>query len=399
MNLSKRDARKLFLQHQGLLRYASFGKGKTAVLNTINRLSYLQIDTISVVQRAHEHILQNRVPNFDETMLNELMIDRSLYEYWSHAASYLPFSNFRFSLPVMDARKKLKSIDTRLARKILQRVRADGPLRSKDFDAPDQFRSGGWWQWKPAKQALEHLFMTGELMVSHRQGFQKVYDLPENVIPSHVNSSMPTTEEWSKFIVLSMIDSLGVATEYDLGYAKGTIQRLTKVAMKEPISEAIDYFCREGGLSEISVEGQTYYCRPSSLEQLPIKVNRRAVQLLSPFDNLIINRLRTRQLFDFDYRLECYLPAKKRKFGYFAMPILYGDTLIGRIDAKIERNTAELIIKNLWLETMMSEQVIRALKLGLEDFMLKIKCNKMKIEKADPKKLLRLFARGEQRQS
>ncbi len=392
MDLSKRDARKIFLQQQGLLQANSFGSGKSAALTAIRQLTYLQIDTISVVSRAHEHILQNRVQRFNGEMLNELMLDRSLYEYWSHAAAYLPIENFRFSLPVMQGRKHARSIDNKLATQVLSRIRSDGPLRSKDFAAPASYKSGGWWTWKPAKQALEHLFLTGELMVSHRQGFQKVFDLPENLIPAHVDTTMPTTGEWARFIVCSMIEALGIATEYDLGYARSTIQRLAKVAMTKPIKNAIATLCKEGYLIEIRVHDQRYYCRPATLDRLPLRVNRRAVKLLSPFDNLIINRRRTAQLFDFDYQLECYLPAAKRRYGYFALPILYGDELIGRVDAKANRKAAALQINNIWLDIPLDDQLVKAMTAGLRDFMIAMGCQTIDIRATYPKvpELLRM---------
>ena len=171
-------------------------------------------------------------------------------------------------------------------------------------------------------------------MVSHRQGFQKVFDLPENIIPALVDTSTPDLREWSIFIVRSMVDALGLATEYDLGYAKGTIRRLSKVNISAPIREAIKTSCEEGELVEISVDGCLYYCRPATLDLLPIRASEETVKLLSPFDNLVINRRRTLELFDFDYQIECYLPSHKRRYGYFSLPILYGDALIGRGDSQ-----------------------------------------------------------------
>ena len=391
MELSKRDARKIFLKQQGLLHDEPFGRGTNAVLGAIRRLSYLQIDTISVVSRAHHHILQSRVRNFETGMLDRLMLERSVYEYWSHAAAYMPFDNFRYSLPVMHRRRASRSVDQKLATSILARIRHDGPLRSKDFEAPHGYKSGGWWEWKPAKQVLEHLFLTGELMVSHRKGFQKVFDLPDNIIPTHVDTSMPDLREWSTFIVRSMIEALGVATEHDLGYAKGTIRRLAKIAMGEPIKEAIAMLCKEGELIEIRVDERSYYCRPATLKLLPLRASKQTVKLLSPFDNLVINRRRTLELFDFDYQIECYLPPEKRQYGYFSLPILYGSALIGRLDAKANRKTAELEIRSLLLDIQPDEQLINALKRGLKDFASQLDCRKTKIDRTEPQRLKQLL--------
>ena len=391
MELSKRDARKIFLKQQGLLHDEPFGRGINAALGAIRRLSYLQIDTISVVSRAHHHVLQSRVSNFEAGILDRLMLERSVYEYWSHAAAYMPFDNFRYSLPLMHGWKVSRSVDQKLARSILARIRSDGPLRSKDFEAPTGYKSGGWWEWKPAKQVLEHLFLTGELMVSHRQGFQKVFGLPDNIIPTHVDTTMPDIKEWSSFIVRSMIEALGMATEYDLGYAKGTIRRLSKVTMGKPIKEAIATLCKEGELIETRVDGRTYYCQPATLDLLPLRATRRSVKLLSPFDNLVINRRRTLELFDFDYQIECYLPPQKRRYGYFSLPILYGDALIGRLDASADRKTGQLEIRSLLVDIQPDEQLINALKLGLKDFANKLDCQKTRIDRTEPERLKRLL--------
>ena len=391
MKLSKRDARKIFLKQQGLLKKDTFGRGTNATLEAIKRLSYIQIDTISVVSRAQDHVLQSRITKFEPCMLNKLMLQRSIYEYWSHAAAYLPFNNFRYSLPLMHGFRGSKTTDRNLANNVLARIRDEGPLRSKDFESPKGFRSGGWSKWKPTKKVLQHLFLAGELMVSHRQRFQKVFDLPENIIPSDVDTSEPNLREWSTFIVRSMADALGLASEYDLAYAKGTVRRLAKIEIGEPIREAIKTSCEEGELIEISVDGRPYYCRPSMLELLPVRAPKNKIKLLSPFDNLIINRRRTLELFDFDYQIECYLPAQKRRDGYFSLPILYGDALIGRVDSKAHRKAEELEVKCIILDVKPDDKLVNALRSGLRDFANKLKCPKIKIGRTEPRPLKQLL--------
>ncbi len=391
MELSKRDARKIFLKQQGLLGNENFGRGTNAALEAITRLSYLQIDTISVVSRAQDHVLQSRVGNFQPPMLDKLMRQRSIYEYWSHAAAYMPFRNFRYSLPIMRGYKESRTTDNNLARDILMRIRNEGPLRSKDFESPAGFKSGGWGTWKPTKKVLQYLFLTGDLMVSYRRGFQKVYDLPENIIPAHVDTSAPDLREWSVFIVGSMVDALGIASEYDLGYAKGTIRRLAKIGLSETIREVIETSCEEGELIEISVDGRPYYCRPSMLELLPIRASKSAVKLLSPFDNLVINRRRTLELFDFDYQIECYLPAHKRRYGYFSLPILYGDELIGRVDSKAHRMAKQLVIKCIYLDVEPDDKLLNAMRRGLKDFAAQLDCPKIKIVRTDPRPLKQML--------
>ena len=392
MELSKRDTRKLFISQQGLLRDNAFGRGPKAVEKAINRLSYLQIDTISVVNRAHEHILFSRIKNFQPEHLNKLMLDRTLYEYWSHAAAFMPFSNYRYSLPMMQGWKATRSTDKKLARAILQRIRADGPLQSKDFEAPAGHKSGGWWEWKPAKQVLEHLFLTGDLMVSHRQGFQKVFDLPENVIPVDTLTHTPTDNEWAEFLVRSMIGALGVATEYDLGYSKNTIRRFVKKYMGDAISDAINKLVKDGELIEVTVEGKQYFSTEALLDNLPLRCTKKTVRFLSPFDNLVINRRRALELFEFDYQIECYLPAEKRVYGYFSLPMLYGDELIGRTDAKANRKTGILEVKNLVLHRTPDDALIEATETGLLQLMLENRCTGIAIEKSKPASLRKKLA-------
>lgn len=389
MKISRRDARKLFLARQGLLQQNTFGRGATAVAKAVNQLGYLQIDTISVVNRAHEHVLQTRIPGASSHHLNKLMQARELFEYWSHAAAYLPMAHYRFSQPVMKGWSASREHDRKLARRVLDRIRAEGPLQSRDFEAPPGHKSGGWWDWKPTKQVLEYLYLSGELMVSHREGFQKVYDLKENILPDHVDTREPDHDEWSEHLVLSMLGALGVGSEYDVGYAKSTINRLCRVALGKPIRAALDRLVEAGDVVAVDVDGMSCYTTQACLDALPLRASKRRVQVLSPFDNLIINRRRTQALFDFDYQLECYVPEPKRKYGYFALPLLWGDELIGRMDAKADRQNGTLIIRNLVLEpgTMVDDALVTALNRGLASFTDANQCQHLQIERCSPREL------------
>ena len=423
-----RDARKLFLHQQGLLKKNQFGTGKKAVLTCIQNLSYLQIDTISVVRRAHEHILATRVGNFDSRMLTDLHKRCQIFEYWGHAAAYLPFEHYRFYLPVMHGWASTHKTDKRLAVHILKRIETEGPLQSKDFKDSRKNKQGGWWEWKPAKHVLEHLFLTGELMVTHREGFQKVYDLRDRVLPSGTDTRMPSREEWAQFIVQTMVQALGIATEQDLGYARGSIRQLSGVQLKEDIRTAIEQLTEAGELVPVSLDGDMYnkrraseglhdkgrsskglrdkapyyktlyyttpyYTTPRLLSLLPIKLGKRNVRILSPFDNLVINRQRTKALFDFDYQLECYLPAEKRKYGYFSLPVLWGDLLVGRLDAKADRKAKVLIVKHLVLEDekTITEPFVLALADSIQQLARINHCETSHIAVTRPKSLKRLL--------
>ena len=390
MELSQRDARKLFLKQQGLLRENEFGRGKSATNKAIQQLSYVQIDTISVINRAHEHVLYNRVGNYNPVHLKKLVQEREIFEYWSHAAAYLPFKDFRYSLPVMKGFRNTRQCDDKLAAEVLARISTEGPLRSRDFEDTSGRKRGGWWQWKPAKQVLEHLFFSGELMVTRREGFQKVFDLTENVIPSAVDISEPTLEEWTRFIVQSMVRALGIATEYDIGYAKPIIRRLSKITLKDPLKIAISALVAEGQLIEVNVQGRVCYTTEQLLGLLPVRSTRQSVRLLSPFDNVVINRQRTLELFDFNYLLECYVPAPKRKYGYFSLPLLYGDSLIGRLDAKAHRKHNQLRVNNLVLEphVKVEDQLIQTLASGIAKFAKDHDCDSFSFQRSTPKTLV-----------
>lgn len=390
MDLSKKEARRLFLTRQGLLRQNQFGLGRNAVKRAIDQLAWLQIDTISVVERAHQHILRTRVSNFDPAMLHGLQADeRQFFEYWSHAAAYLPIADYRFYLPLMHGSAIKRVPDKKLAPEILRRIKDEGPLQSRDFESPRRTKSTGWWDWKPAKRVLEQLFLCGELMVTHRDGFQKIYDLRERVLPDHISTKMPTDIEWCEFIVNRMIGALGLATEYDIGYARTAIRQIANKNIKDKLKEAILNLLESRVIVEINVEGSTYYTHDDLLSLLPLRLGKRRLRILSPFDNLVINRRRTMELFGFDYQLECYVPAAKRKYGYFSLPILYGDELIGRLDAKAERKIANLEIRNLVLEdkVKLDDNLLFALQDGLYLFSQDNKCGSISVLKTLPGKL------------
>lgn len=382
--ISVTDARRIFLARQGLLHRDAFGRGKGAVLRAIEQLGYVQIDTISVVERAHHHVLKTRVPNYSPAMLDRLQSkDRRIFEYWAHAAAYLPMAEYRYYLPMMKGWRARKTRDEKLAREVYRRIQSEGPMQSKDFEDPRGNRRNGWWDWKPAKLALEHMYLSGEIMVTRRDGFQKVYDLPERVLPSDVDTSMPDHGEWLRFIVRRMLRSIGIGTLHDISYARTTFRRFTGKALRGEIGQTLESLVENGEVAKVDVGGSTWYADPAALEALPLHLGRRRLHVLSPFDNLVINRARTIGLFDFDYQMECYVPAKKRKFGYFCLPILWGDELIGRADAKVVRDKGELVIKSLYLEPgiRQRQRLHEALSDGLDDFAAKNLCRSVRIEK------------------
>ena len=209
------------------------------------------------------------------------------------------------------------------------------------------------------------------------------------MIPDHVDTSTPSLAEWADALVLSQVNALGVATAADIGYARASIRRLSGHSLKAPLQQSIENLLEAGRLQQVTVDDRVYYTTPQLLATLPLRVNRNSVRMLSPFDNLVINRRRTLELFDFDYQLECYVPAAKRQYGYFALPLLYGDELIGRMDTKAERKTGTLQIHNLVLEdqTRIDGRLLEALARGISDFARHHQTPDVQIARCQPEKL------------
>ncbi len=348
LKLSTTDVRRLALHAQGLAKALPFGKGQAAVLRCIEQLGYVQIDTISVIKRAHHHTCWTRVPDYQESHLDELQKARKLFEYWSHAAAYVPMQDYRYCLPRMHAfaagEGGWHKPQPKLMQLVLERIRAEGPLQAKDFEQDKARKPGGWWQWKPSKQALEQLFFRGDLVVSHRSGFQKVYDLPERVLPADLDTSVPTPEEFRRFLILGAIRAHGAVCEPEIGYLRK--------GMKKALALTLTDMAEAGELSALTYPGATsrMFSTPAMLEQAATLRLSKQVHLLCPFDNLVIQRKRVQEVFGFDYQIECYVPQPKRKYGYYCLPILHGTELVGRLDPKAERKTGVLEIRNLALE-------------------------------------------------
>lgn len=342
-SLSLKQAQKLALLSQGVLTGAE--RGRTGTLNAIERIGYVQIDSISVVSRAHHHTLWNRVKNYRPDYLDQLVKEKAVFEYWSHAAAYLPMSDYRFSLydkqAIAQGRRHWFSRDDKVIQNVLARIASEGPLQARDFQKPEGHK-GDWWGWKPAKQALEQLYMEGRLMCPYRVGFQKVYDLTERVVPERMNLSVPTAEEMADHLIHRYLDSHGFGTLAEIGYLRK--------GLKSAIKSRVEQLLEEGILRQVKVGEFVCVTRQDLLERLARPLRRTKVSLLSPFDNLVIQRKRVTNLFGFDYQIECYVPAPKRQYGYYALPVLWRGELVARLDAKAHRSEGRFVVNNLVCE-------------------------------------------------
>lgn len=339
--------RRIALDRQGLLKPNSFGRGKQGTLKAIERLGYIQIDTISVVERAHHHVLWSRLGTYQPEFLDELVSERKVFEYWSHAAAWLPMQEFRFALPRMKRvngeHAWMQPSDRKLIRAILRRIEKEGPLRARDFE-DTRTKKSGWWDWKPTKRALEELFLNGELMVSRREGFQKVYDLPERVLPDWVDTNMPDQDEYARHLIDATLRAHGFATTGSMTYLRKG--KSLRSSVRAQLAGRVD----AGELIEVSMEsGVAAFIAPEVLESRTPRSHNQ-VRILSPFDNAVIQRQRGRDVFGFDYQIECYVPEAKRQYGYFCLPILYRDRLVGRVDCKAHRAKRQFEVKSLHIE-------------------------------------------------
>ena len=377
--------RRLALARQGLMTKAPFGRGSNATLAAIQRLGYVQIDTISVVARAHDHVLYNRVPNYAAKHPDGLLSRGVIFEYWYHAAAYLPMRDYRFALPHMQrmrdgSERWIRSRDQALMARVLDRVRAEGPLMARDFETPAR-GGAGWWNWKPTKRALEQLFMQGDLMAAGRRGFQKIYDLTERALPPGTDTRMPDVREMAEYLLRTSIRAQGFATQKFITYSRRGSD--LRQALKEVLTERLS----AGELVAIrEPSGSLAYADPELLASRTPAAPARAL-LLSPFDNLVIQRDRVQSVFEFDYQLECYLKEKDRRFGYFCLPILYRDILAGRADCKAHRGTGHFQIRHLHLErepALPDEEFLPGLAAAVRRFAAFHDCERVSVDGVSP---------------
>ncbi len=345
--LSKPEARKIILHAAGLSKRAPFGKGREAVYKFIEHLGFVQIDTNYVVERAHHHAIVSRVPDYKPEWLGELQADGRIFEFLTSDSGFMPMDNYRFSLPVkeafLSARKPLEQAEINLMNKVLDRITREGPLMVKDFENDRKVASAGWWDWRPSKIALERLYFDGRLMTTRTGDFHKIYDLPINLVPDDTDTTKPAPEEFARHVIRRELKALGIAYVKELAWRA---HRVKNNLVKQELEKMAD----EGEVCRVAVEGlkgQLYML--SYYKKKKIQLSGEA-WVLSPFDVLNVLRHRLRDFFDFDFQIECFVPAAKRKYGYFSLPVLVGDVFVARMDSKADRKRKLLVVHNLHFE-------------------------------------------------
>lgn len=348
------EARSFALFAQGLLQPPSQAAQLTDVKSVISRLGVLQIDTINIVARSPYFSMWSRLGDYNPAWIDQLLEKKGIFECWAHVASFLPIEDFPLHRRLVLERLRLPWYQNWYnehkseSDAILEYVKEHGAVRSSDFKRKDGERAGTWWNWKLEKRALEYWFAAGELMISKRTNFQRVYDLTQRVMPDWKDSDAPDLETVYQQLVIRSISAMGfVLPSWVADYF-----RLPKNMALAAFQKLID----NKQLVEIKVAdwSESAWALPETWEafqnEISLHPDPQYTILLTPFDSLIWDRQRTSRLFNFDFSIECYLPASKRKYGYFLLPVLHNGQLIARLDAKAHRGEKKFEVKSLYLE-------------------------------------------------
>lgn len=382
ISLPKSQARKIILHAAGLSQPAPFGTGPEAVYKLIDHLGYIQVDTNYVVERAHHHAIAARVPDYELDWLQELQADGRIFEFFTADSGFMPMHDFRFSLPVKESfaanRKPLTRPEVNLMQQVLDRVGREGPLMVTDFENDRLEASNGWWDWRPAKMALERLFLDGRLMTTRKKDFKKLYDLPLNLIPDDTDTTMPTPEEFARHVIRRTLKCLGIC------YAKEMNWR-ARYVKNNLIKKELEKLVNEGEVCLVTIEGlkaaPLYMLTAYKDKEIQLSGD---AYILSPFDTVNVFRHRLRDFFDFDYQVECFVPEPKRKYGYFSLPVLISDRFVARMDSKADRKQKILIVHNLHFEPLeLDETMLAKLIETLKRFVKFNQCHGVVLKKSN----------------
>jgi uncharacterized protein YcaQ len=335
----------------------------------VKHLGYLQIDTIHVIERSHHHILHTRIPTYRREHLHQaLTIDKTVFEYWTHALSYVPTESLRFY--VRDMRQDWQRHNTWFAavskadlRKVLSRIRKHGALTMRDIEDEPVEKDHPWASRKPSKRVLELAFYKGQVTISQRVGMLKTYELTTRHFGWDRLPRAATERETLHYLLDRALQSQGIVSVESICYLdaprKPAIKRLleSRVRRKELIPVQLE------GAGEV-----LHWVRPDTLDAIPDPAQER-IHILSPFDPLIIQRKRFRLFFDYDYRFEAYVPRHKRVFGYFVCPVLIGDRIVAALDLKTDRSSEKLLIQRWnWISRSASRSHQQQVETALRTF-------------------------------
>ena len=360
--VTAQQARVLLLRGQGLLADPTRRAGPAAVQQVVEALGFVQVDSIQRVERAHHLIVGARLDCYRADHLDRLTFkQRKLFEHWTHDASLIPtqwFQHWRPRFAKTDARlrksrwftHRLGDNPERTIAHVHGRIEREGPLRTSDFERTIDKPATGWWDWTPEKAALEFLWHTGRLAIHGRDRFQKIYDLVERVFPEAQAQDAPHEAVHIDWACREALERLGVATPGELAAFFNAISIAQAAVWCKHSAE-------EGRIVPVLVEAFDGSAPRKAFALADWKKRARRgdeapdrIRLLAPFDPIIRDRKRAQRLFNFDYRFEAFTPASKRKYGYYVLPMLEGDRLVGRVDPRHDRDNAALIVDKVWWE-------------------------------------------------
>jgi hypothetical protein len=353
--LTKTEARRIWLHAQRLDTIEPFGAGPQAVAAAVDHLGYVQIDTIHVIERCHHHILYSRIPAYARADLRQAQsVDKSVFEYWTHALSYVPAKDFRFFVPLMKLHKReghrwFASVKPEDTRKVMRLLRREGALTIRDIEDDVLTEKEHLWQSrKPSKRALQLAFYTGEVTISERTGMLKTYDLTARHFGWDKPPKPASAAEAMAYLLDRALRSQGLVSLDSICH----LDAPSKAAIRRLIEARV----RRKELVPVALEGagkQEHWAKPEIVEPEVLERDAAAtgegdaglVHILSPFDPLIIQRKRTELFFGYGHRFEAYVPKEKRVFGYFALPVLVGDDVVAAIDLKTDRQNRKLLMQ------------------------------------------------------
>jgi uncharacterized protein YcaQ len=363
--ITKSAARKIWLRAQRLDRMAPFGDGPEATRHAIEHLGYVQIDTINVVERSHHHILFSRIPAYRREHLHHAQtIEKSVFEYWTHALSYVPSCDIRYFLGRMNNPEErplsaFNSVDPEETRRVVARIKKNGPLSIRDIkDDVLVEKDHPWASRKPSKRALQHAFFAGRLAVSERAGMLKTYELIERHFGWERRPRPASEKQVLEYALNRALRAQGIVSLDSICF----LEAGRKTAMRDLIQARV----RRRRLVPVSIdgiEGVEHWAEPVTLDAVEVGMDG-LVHILSPFDPLVIQRKRLQHFFDYEHRFEAYLPKDKRQFGYFTLPVLFGDQIVAAIDLKADRVAEQLLVQQ-W--TWVGNGTLRSHKTAIEE--------------------------------
>ena len=364
LELSASQARVLSLRQVGV-----DSDRDDSVMAVVDRLGLLQVDSVNVFERAHYMPLFSRLGKFDKSELESAMggFHPQLIEYWAHEASIVRIENWPLYRWRMDAYRDnystkwgMEAGNKKLVEQITSQLRANGPMTTGQFETEANVRKGSWWGWSDLKEALEYMFLVGDLVSGGRDAFKRLYALPEQVLPQRILDHTPSDSDAKKKLFLQAATATGVGTYTDIA----DWHRMSPTTNKKIFAELFE----SGELLEVQVDGWAqpgYINATTSLDRLDAKAPGARTTILSPFDPVCWKRDRIERMFGFEYRIEIYTPEPKRQFGYYTLPILHNRDLVGRIDLKSDRHGRQLLAQASWHEAKLNDRGVASLAKAL----------------------------------